>query len=212
MPRKKLIRQNEFPYHISTRSNNKDWFSDDMDLNWNLFQKALSHAKAKCNVEIISYVLMSNHYHILMITPDSNIDVFMYHLNKKFSDLLRYFTNHINHKFGGRYNWCIVSTEGYRDNVFKYIYQNPVRAGLVNKGSDYKYSSYFKKSRVETIPILEGDISEYRDWLDSNYDEYSVTVIRNSSRKKIMSCPSRTCKSTFNKITQAVAFKNRVPK
>ena len=108
MPKKKLIRQGDFPYHVTTRNNNRDWFSIPMNEVWHICKESLIYAQEKEKVQINCFVLMSNHYHLLLTTPDENIDRFMMHFNWRISYLISLRTSRINHKFSNRYKWSIV--------------------------------------------------------------------------------------------------------
>lgn len=163
MPRKKLIKTNLFYYHISTRSNHKEWFKLSLDQVWDI--SVLSFKKAQKNAPAIisQFVLMANHYHLLIKTPDCNIDVFMYWFNKTFSDELRKKSGTINRMFGGRYKWSLIKNEYYFFNVFKYIYQNPLRANLVDFCEQYKYSTFYYTSSCKKLPFMFHPILEFEE-------------------------------------------------
>ena len=143
MPRRNLIRTNEYPYHVTIRCNNKEWFDLPMETVWSICLEGLIHAKGKTGGEIQAFVLMSNHYHLLIWTPECNLDRFMYFLNRKISLDIRNLTKRINRIFGDRYHWSVIRDIRYHQAVLKYIYQNPRRAGIVNYCQDYKYSSLY---------------------------------------------------------------------
>jgi putative transposase len=141
MGRKNLIRASYLPYHVTARTNNKEWFDLPLCEVWLLIQNALKEAEEIHHVEIVSFVLMGNHYHMLLITPESNLDSFMYEFNKRLSLKIRKSTGRINKIFGGRYKWCLIQSQNYFLNCYRYVYQNPVRAGVVEKCEDYPYST-----------------------------------------------------------------------
>lgn len=141
MPRRKLIRQNQFPYHVTTRTNNKDWFSIPIYEVWDICKFALIRAQKANPVIVHCFVLMGNHYHLLITTPESDIDKFMFYFNKGLSDLINKRSGVINHKFSNRYSWSIVDNKNYLFNVYRYIYQNPVRAKITKDCFSYPYSS-----------------------------------------------------------------------
>lgn len=141
MPRRKLVRQNQFPYHVTTRTNNKDWFSIPIYEVWDICKFALIRAQNANPVIVHCFVLMGNHYHLLITTPESDIDKFMFYFNKGLSDLINKRSGVINHKFSNRYSWSIVDKKNYLFNVYRYIYQNPVRAKITKDCFSYPYSS-----------------------------------------------------------------------
>lgn len=127
MTRPKLIRSEIHPYHITMRTNNKAWFDLPLADVWNICLESFSKAHEKYPVNLISFVLMNNHYHLLMTTPEANIDSFMYEFNKKISNDIRERTNRINKVFGSRYKWCLIQSNKYFSNCYRYVYQNPIR-------------------------------------------------------------------------------------
>ncbi len=187
MPRRKLVRQNHFPYHITTRTNNKDWFNIPLHQVWDIFKEALISAQQKNSVQIHCMVLMSNHYHLLISTPNSDIDMFMKHLNLKFSQLLGKASGRINHKFSNRYKWCIVDQQNYLLNVYRYIYQNPVRAGLTNDCSRYPYSSIHLTSFEAKLINYEPHLiyGKEKSWMERQFGCDFDLVIRNGLKNKV---------------------------
>jgi putative transposase len=187
MPRPHTIRQNIFPYHVTSRSNDKKWFELPISEIWNIAQKSICIAHEKNKVEVISFVLMSNHYHMILRTPDSNIDRFMHDFNTAFSKNIKLKNNNRNRIFGGRYHWCLIKSTQYFANTYRYVYQNPLRAKLVNRSEDYPYSTlfYIARSKNFIIPIFDkyGFKDEYGlNWLNEEID--SVEEIRSGLKKR----------------------------
>lgn len=183
MPRKKLIRTSLYPYHVTARSNNKEWFELPISEVWQICCDCLHMANAKYPVEVISFVLMSNHYHLLLFTPSENLDHFMYELNKNISLKIRQRSNRINHIFGGRYKWCLIKSEKYLSNCYRYIYQNPLRAGTTIQCENYPYSTLFYRIRGQPLPFpvydYLGIIDEYKLlWLNEPFKDDDIEIIR----------------------------------
>lgn len=190
MPRKKLIRTHEFPYHICSRSNNKEWFKIPQNQVWDYCLKALNYSYQKCSVDLHAIVLMANHYHLLVSTPDSNIDTFMFFFNKAFSDSLRVHSKRENRVFGGPYNWSLIDEFNYLYNVTRYIFQNPIRAGLVEKVEEYPYSSiFYEKNRIWfPLPIIQlfdkaNTSNHMLSWYNSVPPRLEDSYIRKGLRK-----------------------------
>lgn len=154
MPRKPLIRQAQYPYHIVNRSRNKEWYQLDMPRMWAIFLNALERAQKKYPVNIHAFVLMENHYHLVLTTPQSDIDKFMMVFAKRFSDQVRFYSDRINQIFGGRYRWSIVDNQTYYKNILRYVFQNPVRSGLSTRCENYLFSSLLLRSpQVQLTPL-----------------------------------------------------------
>ena len=172
MPRKNLIRTNQYPYHVTIRTNNKDWFDLPMEDVWSICKDQITKAKTNFPVDIQAFVLMNNHYHLMLWTPNSNLDKFMYKFNLGISKNIREKTGRINRIFGDRYHWCLIKNQTYYKSVLKYIYQNPRRAGLTNKCEDYPFSTLhyitFKKLLgFDLFQAVPGDVAFY-SWINDN--------------------------------------------
>jgi len=153
MPRKKLIRTTDFPYHVTTRANNREWFQLPLPEVWSYCLKSLTYAHEKIPVTFHSFVLMSNHYHLLVTTPNADLDKFMYFFNKHLADQLRVHSKRINRVFGGPYSWSLVDSKQYLFHVVRYVFQNPLRKQMVSKVEDYHFSSLFSEIRREKFPL-----------------------------------------------------------
>ncbi len=198
MPRRKLIRQNAFPYHVTTRTNNKDWFRIPLCDVWDICKEALIYSQRKRRVLVHCFVLMGNHYHLLVTTPDSNIDEFMRFFNLKLSQLISKEAGVINHKFSNRYKWTIVDNQRYLKHVYRYIYQNPVRANLVIDPMDYPYSS-LHFSRFESKFLNHKPHFRYhkdKAWFEERLSNEFNKILRLGLTHKSFTPPKRI--STFN--------------
>jgi putative transposase len=188
MPRKNLIRSNDLPYHVTTRANNKKWFSLPLEEVWEICQKSIKEANEKHKVEIISFVLMSNHYHLILRTPEANLDRFMYEFNKRLAFSLKDNTDNINHILGSRYKWCLIESQKYFNNCSRYVYQNPRRALLTKNCENYPFSTlYFLVNAKDfVVPIFESmDFKDpqYLNWLNENVDEEENISIKKGLRR-----------------------------
>lgn len=191
MPRPKLIRQNEFPYHVTSRTNNKVPFPLPMYHVWDLAKQSLVYARKNVDVEINCFVLMNNHYHLLITTPNENLDKFMMYFNLKLSKLISKNAKVINHKFSNRYKWTIVSDQEYLQNVYRYIYQNPIRANIVEKCIEYPYSSLhftnFESRLLNYRPHFKyaDEVSFYEQRFSSNL----TNIISTSMKRSVFRIP-----------------------
>jgi putative transposase len=141
MPRSRNIYSSTFPYHVTARTNDKKPFECTMDEAWNVYTSALWFYSRACNVKILAFVLMKNHFHLIVRTPNSNLSEFMKLFMKKTSDDIRSITGSLNHLYGNRYYPSLIQTDAYFRIVLKYVFQNPIRAGISQNIFDYPYSS-----------------------------------------------------------------------
>ncbi|MFA6236214.1 MAG: transposase [Bacteriovorax sp.] len=188
MPRKNLIRCNHLPYHVTSRSNNKEWFSLPLESVWNICLQSLKEAYNIHKVEIISFVLMSNHYHLIVRTPDANLDQFMYEFNKRIAFALRDSSGNINHILGGRYKWCLIQSQKYFGNCYRYVYQNPRRAMLTHRCEDYPFSTlhFIVNNKNFVVPLFDqmGFKDGYNlNWINDEIDETEKEMLKTALRR-----------------------------
>jgi len=92
-------------------------------------------------IELISFVLMPNHVHLLLEQNEANLHEAMRELFSRYARRHNKKYERKGHLFGGRYRQAVCLDEAYFIAVSLYIHLNPVRAGLVLHPSDYRWSS-----------------------------------------------------------------------
>lgn len=188
MPRKPLIRTNEHPYHVVSRVHNKRPFPLPLDFMWNIFQHKLHEIQKEYGLEIYAFVLMKNHFHLFCKTPNANLDIIMFHLLSYISRRVNSESGDINHLFGTRYRWNLIQGQGHFFNVYRYIYQNPIRAGVVKNVELYPYSTlhdgrvHIQKDMTELLMQ-----KEFLDWLNRDLPDSAVHKMRMQFRKRVLS-------------------------
>ena len=93
------------------------------------------------NYRIFGYVLMDNHYHILVQTMEKKLQEIMHQINNKYSKYFNYKYKRVGHVFQGRYKSIIAQDERYFIGVLRYIHQNPMKANICITVDEYKWSS-----------------------------------------------------------------------
>ena len=128
-------------YHILSRGNEgRGIVGDDTDRR--KFLETLGQTAERFDLEIFAYVLMTNHYHLLLRTRQANLSNAMQWFGTAYTR--RYNNRHgrTGHLFQGRFKSILVENEAYLMRLSFYIHRNPVRAGLVQRLADYPWSSY----------------------------------------------------------------------
>lgn len=128
-------------YHVLSRGNEqKDIFWDDEDRE--SFLNCLGEISARFETDIFAYVLMDNHYHILLRTNRANLSKAMQWMGATYTR--RFNNKHLRsgHLFQGRFKNIIVQNDAYLMQLSYYIHRNPLRAGMVKRLADYPWSSY----------------------------------------------------------------------
>lgn len=141
MPRKKTILQSIYPYHVTARCINKEWFRLNIGSIWSIFSDYLFILKFHFQFEIHSFVLMNNHFHLIVQTPLGNLSEGMNYFLRETSKEISFQSKRINQTFGGPYCWTLLQSHCYFLNTYKYVYRNPVEAGLSKHCEMYPYST-----------------------------------------------------------------------
>ena len=135
----------EFPnalYHITSRGDRReDIYEDDEDRI--KFLTLLGKVVTDFNWLCHGYCLMSNHYHLIIETLDSNLTKGMRQLNGVYTQTTNRRHKRTGHLFQGRYKAILVDKESYLLELTRYVVLNPVRAkGMVRSIEDWPWSSY----------------------------------------------------------------------
>jgi putative transposase len=89
-----------------------------------------------------AYVLMTNHYHLIVETPQKNLSRVMHFVNSSYTTYVNIKRKRSGHLFQGRYKAILVDKDNYLLELSRYLHLNPVRANMTQKPEDYPYSSY----------------------------------------------------------------------
>lgn len=150
-------------YHVTSRGNAKnDIYLSDTDRENFLF--VLSEIVRRYNWLCHAYCLMSNHYHLLIETPDGNLSMGMRQLNGIYTQRYNRENHKTGHVFQGRYKAILVDKESHLLELCRYVVLNPVRAHLLERPEQWKWSSYRGTSGIKSP-------SEYLtiDWILAHF-------------------------------------------
>ncbi len=128
-------------YHVLSRGNErKDIFFGDGDRR--LFLNTLGEVSDRFKVDIFAFVLMRNHYHLLLRTNLPNLSKAMQWLGLTYTRRLNNRVGRCGHLFQGRFKAMLVENDAYMVELSCYIHRNPLRARVVKRLIDYRWSSY----------------------------------------------------------------------
>ncbi len=212
----------EYPgavYHVMNRGLNQNLtFLSNKD--YEAFLTTLEEASRFFSVKFYSYCLMPNHYHILVCTPLGNISRFMRHLNGVYTQRFNQEHHRDGPLFRGRYKSILVQEDSYLIQVVRYIHKNPIKANMVERTSQFKWSShksyidiqasatgldkdfvlgYFSKNRKKSIDLYKRFMAEKgeNDELEKFYSSKKsgsilgdMEFLRQVKEKYIFSDPS----------------------
>jgi len=163
MPRIARVCAINYPHHITQRGNNRETvFFDDEDRKFYL--SILNKYRDEWDFEIWAYCLMTNHVHLLAVPrkEDSlakgigitNL-VYTQYFNRRYNRSGRLWQN--------RFFSTIIEKEPYLWAVARYIEKNPVRADIVKKAEDYRWSS----ARAHILKVKDNTLLG-KSWLEEN--------------------------------------------
>lgn len=128
-------------YHITHRGHNRLYIFEN-DLDKAIFLDSLKKILRETTGQLLYYVLMDNHYHLLLEMNATPIHVIMQRLNTSYGRHFAHTYHTSGALFSNRYSAEEVSEPEYFNAVIKYIALNPVRAGIVQKIGDYRWSAH----------------------------------------------------------------------
>jgi putative transposase len=144
MPRKLRL---EFPgaiYHVINRGNYRTWIFK-RPAAQQAFEACLFSACERCGWLLHAFVIMGNHYHLALETPQGNLVAGMHWLQSAFATRFNRYRAERGHVFQGRYKSLLVEEGDPLALVCDYIHLNPFRADIVavERLADYRHSSYW---------------------------------------------------------------------
>lgn len=135
-------------YHITARGNERRTiFFSDKDRY--LFLRTLAETVCEFRVICHAWVLMGNHYHLLLETPEPNLSRAIRYLNGVYAQKLNFRRTRVGHLFQGRFSAILVEKSRHLLELCRYIVLNPVRAGLREFPGQWKWSSYRSTAGID---------------------------------------------------------------
>jgi len=196
MARKPRVNLKGVPQHVIQRGNNRQaCFFTDQD--YTVYLAKLHEYSIQHEVSIHSFVLMTNHVHLLM-TPETKAGI-----SELMQSVGRYYVRYINqtyHRTGtlweGRFKSTLVDSERYFLVVSRYIELNPVRAAMADQPASYPWSSYQANALGKRIRMLkphecylslgattEERTTAYRALFKHHIPEFTLKQIRDAVNK-----------------------------
>lgn len=186
MPRQARTHSESGFMHLIARGNGSQiLFADRSDYEYYL--SLLKKYSAETEIDILAYCLMDNHVHLLVRDESRNVSMFVQKLNGTYTGWFNHKYERSGHLFQDRFKSEKVDEEAYFLTVFRYILNNPQKAGIC-AASDYEWSSYryygdrdlFVKTRA--VQELIGDFNEYAAFIAAKNDDVCMeyeTVVKN---------------------------------
>ena len=106
------------------------------------FLEYIGKATEMFSVVIHTYCIMSNHYHLIIETPEANLSAAIQWLNISYAVFYNKKHQRSGHVFQGRFKSILIEKDEYIKQLSRYIHLNPVRAKMVSEPLEYSWSSY----------------------------------------------------------------------
>mgnify|MGYP000353068509 FL=1 len=180
--------------HITHQGNmQQDVFNNDQD--HQRFIEGLVASRDQSGCSLHAYVLMPNHYHLLLTPPTGNaLSEFMQSIGRRY---VRYFNKEYQRSgtlWEGRYKSSLVDSEAYLLQCYRYIEDHPVRSNIVSAANQHQWSSYHHNALGETDPLI------------TEHDNYTQIATTEDARKNVYSSLFKTAldSETTSLITSSV--------
>ena len=178
-------------YHVINRAVGRLQIFDTPE-DYDLFVEILREAKEMTDMRVLAYVLMPNHWHLLLYPEnDGDMGLFMHWLTNAHTRRVHAQTETIGTGplYQGRYKSFLTKTDAHLLTVLKYIERNPVRAKLARKAESWQWGS--ARLRLHGTPKQQRLLSEspvalprnYRTWINTPDAENDLDALRASVRR-----------------------------
>lgn len=173
-------------HHITSRGNErKIIFRSDRDRQ--AFLEYLAETCLRYGWLLTAWVLMTNHVHLVVETPEPTLSAGMQWLLGAYSQWFNHKHKRSGHLFGARFHSFLIDKESYLTEVVRYVVLNPVRAKMVERPELYRWSSYRATAGLEAAPewLALGRVQPFfgdaAHW-QSNYTNYVAEKIGSTER------------------------------
>ena len=158
-------------YHVLSRGNDQRAICGER-IDYEKFLEFLEKTVKRYQVEIHGYVLMGNHYHLIVKTREANLSRAIQWLGVSYAGWYNREHKRSGHLFQGRFKSFLVEDDSYLTALCYYIHGNPLRAGMVKDLQSYEWSSYHGYAERDRQP----------EWLTTDV----VLGVGGGSRKKFI--------------------------
>src|SRR5215217_7422686 len=157
-------------YHVTSRGNERrSIFRTDRDRR--TFLTLLEQAAKRFRWSVTAYVLMTNHFHLVLQTPEPNLSRGMQWLNGTYAAWFNHRHQRAGHLFQGRFHAFLVEKETYFAELLRYVVLNPVRANMVERPENYRETFGHSMATIDAAHEHHSDIGAQR-----RVDDAAVTA------------------------------------
>src|SRR5208283_1692920 len=138
-------------YHVTCRGNGRQHiFLADFDRT--TFLELLARSVEIYQVRLIAFVLMTNHFHLVVKTPHANLQKLMRHFNISYTAYVNKRHGRSGHLYQGRYKAFLIDADSYLLEVSRYLHLNPVHTAQHVHSTEEQKREYLRSYRWSSYP------------------------------------------------------------
>ena len=184
MARESRIIAKTYPHHVTQRGNYKQLIFEGAS-DYSFYLVWLKDYSLKYHLDIVSYCLMPNHVHFIVIPQEYDSLAKTFHiLHTKYSQYINKRKNQKGHLWQGRFYSTILSKDHLKEAI-RYVENNPVKAKMVKSAEDWDWSSsryYIKGESKNEIPLYSFKkylgINDWKDYLSGKLDNVILEEVK----------------------------------
>ncbi len=170
------------PHHVTQRGNGRQQtFFDDAD--YALYRDLLREHCAAARVAVWAWCLMPNHVHLILVPADEDgLRRALSRIHRSYAGAIHERLRRTGHFWQGRFG-CVAMDEAHLHAAFRYVALNPVRAGLVKRAQDWRWSSARAQLRLGDDGLTDATatlerIPDFAALLEAAEDEEAILRLR----------------------------------
>lgn len=205
-----------FYFHIMIQGIDKNYiFEYPEDIKY--YIKLMYKLKEEHEILIIAYCIMNNHAHLLVKAKKTNeLSKYMQRLNTRYGKYYNYKFDRVGYVFRDRYKSEGIYSNEHLYHCIKYIYDNPVKAGICENPAEYPYSNYkkidyiFNEANYKFIDI-DNDTNDVSEEIINNYlTQNGITLAQLTTDKKKLTNLVSILKEKYNISLRQIAQKTNL--
>lgn len=173
-------------FHVIIQGINKSYiFEYAEDIKY--YIKIMYELEKQLDIKLIAYCIMNNHAHMLIKTEKIiNLSKYMHRLNTRYAIYYNKKYSRVGYIFRDRYKSEGIYSEEHLYNCIKYIYDNPVKAGICKSAQEYPYSNYknYSKEIRGNYIFLDVDINDQQLCREVIQDFLTINSLERHDLKK----------------------------
>jgi len=154
MGRMKRVSHPGLVVHVVNRGNNRQKIFHEED-DYRRYLSVVQHYKKKFGFHLFAFCLMTNHVHLLIRVGEKSVSKIMQSITLAHTKHYHFKYSGCGHVWQGRFKSPVVSDDDHLLTVMAYIEQNPVRAKMVPRVDDYRWSSFKMNASFREFPLVD---------------------------------------------------------